>query len=215
MGKGAKGMRFSVIIPAHNTADYLGRAIDSVTAQTFQDYELIVVCDACTDGTEEIARQCGAEPVLIDRGSAGAAPNAGLDSAMGEYILFLDSDDRYFTVRAFEMLDSALRRNAVDAFHFGFICGGKYFSVKGNNGRYWWNVWSRAWRREMIGGERFREDLKTVQDLEFCQRVFSRPGLTHAAFEVPLVQYTYPREGSLTWQAAHGIIKESLSDSPP
>ncbi|NPV90260.1 MAG: glycosyltransferase family 2 protein [Firmicutes bacterium] len=203
----SQSVRFSVIIPAHNTADYLGRAIDSVTAQTFKDYELIVVCDACSDGAEEIARQRGTDPILIDRGNAGAARNAGLDSAKGEYILFLDSDDEYFTTRAFAMLDSALRKHAVDALHFGFMCGEKYLSVKGNNGRYWWNVWSRAWRREMIGDERFREDMENTEDLDFCRRVFGRPGITHAALEAPLVQYTYPREGSLSWQAEHGNLK--------
>ena len=53
-------MRFSVIIPAHNAAGHIRKALDSVRSQTFRDYELIVVCDSCTDDTQEIAEEYGA-----------------------------------------------------------------------------------------------------------------------------------------------------------
>ena len=50
-------MRFSIIIPAFNSASYIKRALDSIKEQTFEDYELIVVCDSCIDNTKEIAEQ--------------------------------------------------------------------------------------------------------------------------------------------------------------
>ena len=43
---------FSVIVPAHNSAGYIGKCLRSIRKQSFQDYELIVVCDSCTDNTE-------------------------------------------------------------------------------------------------------------------------------------------------------------------
>ena len=46
-------MKFSIIIPAHNAADHIRNALESVAEQTFEDYEVIVVCDSCTDDTEE------------------------------------------------------------------------------------------------------------------------------------------------------------------
>jgi glycosyltransferase involved in cell wall biosynthesis len=43
---------FSVIVPAHNSAEYIQRGLQSIVSQSFTDYELIVVCDACTDNTK-------------------------------------------------------------------------------------------------------------------------------------------------------------------
>ena len=82
--------KFSVIIPTHNGEHRIGRAIASVTMQTFTDYELIVVCDACTDDTQKYV-----ENLFIDDPSKvniittnfqrdGLARNAGLDAATGD-----------------------------------------------------------------------------------------------------------------------------------
>jgi len=202
-------MRFSVIIPAHDTEEYIKRAIQSVQRQTFTDYELIVICDACSDGTEEAARACAVREntavLVIDRGSPGAARNAGLDRAKGEYILFLDSDDYYFTDQALEFIDEQLRAQDLDVLHFGFLFGRRPVGILNPNGNgLWCNVWSRAWRRKFIGQIRFDEEARTAEDLDFCMRVFHRPSVRQAGFNVPLVQYTYPRPGSLTWEAEHG-----------
>ncbi|MGB8354524.1 MAG: glycosyltransferase family A protein [Chthoniobacteraceae bacterium] len=83
----------SVIIPAFNAARYLGEALASVRAQTLQPAEIIVVDNASTDATSEIARESGVrcehEPV---RGS-GSARNRGVAAAGGDFIAFLDADD--------------------------------------------------------------------------------------------------------------------------
>ena len=57
---------FSVIVPAHNSETYIGRGLVSIRNQTFTDYELIVVCDSCTDNTEEIAKEYGARTFAVD-----------------------------------------------------------------------------------------------------------------------------------------------------
>ena len=59
-------MKFSIIIPAHNAAEHIQNALDSVTEQTFTDYELIVICDSCTDNTEQIAKEYGASLVYTE-----------------------------------------------------------------------------------------------------------------------------------------------------
>ncbi|MFH2066714.1 MAG: glycosyltransferase [Pseudomonadota bacterium] len=85
----------SVIIPTYNRAWIVKEAIRSVLAQTFPDYELIVVDDGSTDNTQAILSEFQDEIVVIRQNNAGvsAARNHGVDAAKGELIAFLDSDD--------------------------------------------------------------------------------------------------------------------------
>ena len=98
-------MKFSVIIPLYNKAPYIRKALESVLAQTYADYELIIVDDGSTDGSAEIAEAILQDPAsrliassphrLIRQANSGvsAARNNGVAQASGEYIAFLDADD--------------------------------------------------------------------------------------------------------------------------
>lgn len=89
----------SVVIPAYNAAAYIGQTLDSVLAQTFDRYEVIVINDGSPD-TEELERALTPyrERILYlkqeNRGAA-AARNAGLLAARGAYVAFLDADDSW------------------------------------------------------------------------------------------------------------------------
>lgn len=86
----------SVVIPAYNAEAFLARAIRSVEAQTFRDFELVVVDDGSTDGTADIARGFGS--VRYVRGAhlgEAAARNHGLEEATGELVAFVDADDEW------------------------------------------------------------------------------------------------------------------------
>ncbi len=89
----------SIIIPTHNRADLLKRAIQSVLAQTYRNFELIVVSDGSTDNTDEIVASFD-DPRLVflkhaqPRG-ASAARNTGIQASRGDYIAFLDDDDEW------------------------------------------------------------------------------------------------------------------------
>lgn len=88
--------KVSIILPTCNRRHCIARAIESVLKQTFQDYELIIIDDASTDGTGEYIqslqnRQIKYIPLLQNVG-AGAARNIGIEKATGEYVAFQDSD---------------------------------------------------------------------------------------------------------------------------
>ena len=95
-------MKFSVIIPLYNKAPYVRKALESVLAQTYTNFELIVVDDGSTDGSAEIAEafllaSCLSPFAsrLIRQANAGvaAARNNGVAQANGDYLAFLDADD--------------------------------------------------------------------------------------------------------------------------
>ena len=92
--------KVSVILPVHNRADVLPRAIRSVLDQELREFELIVVDDGSTDGSAEVAELFGDERIRLirlDRNRGGnVARNEGIRAARAPLIAFLDSDDRYF-----------------------------------------------------------------------------------------------------------------------
>ena len=90
--------RISVVVPAYNAARYIGQTIDSIIAQTYDNWELIIVNDGSTDNTAAIAQRYADEDVritLINQDNQGeiAARRRGFRESSGEYIYFLDSDD--------------------------------------------------------------------------------------------------------------------------
>ena len=85
----------SVIIPCYNQAHFLGEAIDSVLAQSYPNFEIIVVDDGSTDNTSEVAESyAGVQCIRQTNQRQAAARNAGLGQSNGEYLVFLDADDR-------------------------------------------------------------------------------------------------------------------------
>lgn len=84
----------SVVIPAHNAAEFVGEAIDSVLRQSYRHYEIVVVDDGSSDTTASIVgRYPGVRLLRQPQRGAGAARNAGIRSTKGELIAFLDADD--------------------------------------------------------------------------------------------------------------------------
>ncbi len=89
----------SVIIPTRDRAQYISDALDSVFAQTFQNYEVIVIDDGSTDGTREaLSRLIQSESIRYEwhePKGVSAARNLGIKLALAPYIAFLDSDDLF------------------------------------------------------------------------------------------------------------------------
>ena len=109
----------SVIVPIYNVEAYLSRCIDSLLAQTYQNYEIIMVDDCSTDNSREIAQrymsQYPGKCVLIPReanGGSAAARNTGIVHSKGNWITFVDSDDWVRTDCLEILLQTAVQENA-------------------------------------------------------------------------------------------------------
>ncbi len=90
--------KVSIILTAFNEEKYIGKAIESILSQTFEDLELIVVNDGSTDGTPDIINGFDDERIKLinqENSGPGASRNRALKIAEGEYVMYLDGDDWY------------------------------------------------------------------------------------------------------------------------
>jgi glycosyltransferase involved in cell wall biosynthesis len=89
--------KVSVIIPTYNREKFIGRAIESVLAQTYKNFEIVVVDDGSTDNTRKALEPFDGKIKYIyqENGGSSSARNRGLQESTGEYIAFLDSDDTW------------------------------------------------------------------------------------------------------------------------
>lgn len=82
-----KQMKFSVVIPLYNKSDHIKETVESALAQTFQDYEIIIVDDGSTDGSFEIVEKIHSDKIrIIQQPNQGVAVarNTGIENAKGE-----------------------------------------------------------------------------------------------------------------------------------
>lgn len=98
----------TIIVPIYNIMEYLPRCVHSITAQTYQNLEILLVDDGSTDGTGELCDQLAAEDERIrvihkENGGSSSARNLAIEEAKGEYLGFVDSDD-FIAVDMYERL---------------------------------------------------------------------------------------------------------------
>ena len=111
----------SVIMPSYNTANYIAESVKSVIAQTYADWELIIVDDCSTDNTDEIIAPFLTDPrirYLKNDTNSGAAVsrNRALREAKGKWIAFLDSDDLWLP----EKLQKQIAFMVENGYHFSY-----------------------------------------------------------------------------------------------
>ena len=117
--------RISVIVPAYNAQDCLGKCIESILAQSFTDFELIVIDDGSKDNTAAICDSWAAKDSRVrvlhkENGGVSRARNSGLDMACGELISFIDADD-HILPNAFETMIKAMETYGADTALCNFI----------------------------------------------------------------------------------------------
>lgn len=160
--------KVSIIMPAFNTGDYLPEAIASALAQSEPSLEVIVIDDASTDNTAEVARRINDERVRLLINSENRGPgfsrNRGLASARGEWIALLDSDDWYAPQRLERLLTVAVKED-LD------LVADDQFMVKDGEKQPWSSKWRR---RGLEKGPPRRIDVNSFVALDLGMKPFFR-----------------------------------------
>lgn len=191
-------LRFSVILPTHNAEGHIRKTLESIKNQSFQNFELIVICDGCTDNTEAIAREYTDKVYNVNFRHTGLGRNFALDKVQGEYILFTDDDDWWLHEFAFEQIDKKLKEDNPDILYFSFIFKGyKYINPEG--GQYLPAFWNKVWRRGFIEKNKIRSNVEDtyMADVDFQEKALAEePKIVE--WNMPLYYYNYMRPGSMS-----------------
>lgn len=132
-------MKISFILPVYNVEAYLRECVDSLISQTYKDFEIILVDDGSPDGCPALCDQLATEDNRIKvlhkpNGGLSDARNAGLKVASGDYVIFVDSDDKWIGKNSLEKLIELIRIYPGCQF-YGFNC--QYFYPATNTYRKW------------------------------------------------------------------------------
>ena len=179
----------SVIVPIYNSERYLRRCLNSLSKQTGVDCEFICIDDGSTDGSADICRYYSEQDprfklISCEHRGVSATRNTGLDNACGEYICFLDSDDRFLKGSLKQLYDLAKKND----------CDAVKFNAKIVHGEKWMKdafikhdclmeqfepndifihkdtrpfVWAHFIKHELLTNVRFNESLILGEDQEF------------------------------------------------
>lgn len=213
-------MKFSVIIPAHDCIapekePFFRRCLESVHRQDYprDDRELIVICDNCSDDTDDLAAAYADKVVLIWEGNDGPARQAGVDIAQGDWVLFLDDDDWWPDTTVLKRISEVLDDD-IDILLCGFNvpAKGPFFALGGYaqpirvdpSGHYaiWPAVWNKCYRRTFIKETQFRrvvaDNAGNAADIDWTNRLLQRnPRL--GVLDESIYYYNYMRPGSSTY----------------
>ena len=197
-------MRFSIIIPAHNSAGHIRKALDSIKAQTFTDYELIVICDSCDDNTEQIAREYGAKTEAVSYHCDGPTRNRGMELATGDWILFMDDDDWWLHEYVLQQLSDKIDEYEADIICFSFVFRhiGYARPVRRCNGRHWIAAWCKCYKRASIRDARFSAVTDGSADVQFYAMMFDGSRRVYD-WDMPMYYYNYWREDSISERCTH------------
>ncbi len=180
--------KVSIVVPIYNTEKYLNKCLTSIANQTYQDLEVILVNDGSKDGSGQIAAsfaQRDSRFVLIEQKNQGVstARNNGLEHAHGEYILFIDSDDRMDVAMVETLLNNCVKSDADISCCQSDYCARndlkdfevwnhdqlvrEFLAHKRINGQ----LTNKLVKRNLIGGARFNTSIKYGEDALFLWHI--------------------------------------------
>jgi len=219
-----KNPKISIVVPVYNTAEYLCECLDCFMAQTYDNFEVLLVDDGSTDNSGIICDNYVAKDNrfrVIHKKNMGvsAARNSGIDVALGEYIGFVDSDDTFLPAMLSEYASIALRTNAdiissiscLDDNSLAKYTGKPFLHIFNNKearneffkiGEVRPSVWLTIIKKDLIASFRFPSHIVQWEDYAFIGLMISRASVVAITSKL-FYKYRY-REGSAT--------KQSLND---
>jgi len=204
----------TVIVPAYNAEQYLSGCLDSISGQSFSDWELIIAEDGSSDSTGEIARNASANDprirvISMDKKGVSAARNACIKAARGRYLAFVDADDLILPDYLAELYVHAEQTGA-DITQCSFLFeqedGNKepdlngvdgIFSgredimnacFQGSHGDIRVSVWAKLFRRDTFKDNIFDTDLRINEDAYYVYECCKKADIV-CCFSDPLYRY--------------------------
>ena len=204
----------TVIVPAYNAEQYLSGCLDSISGQSFTDWELIIAEDGSSDRTGEIARNAAANDTRIrmismDKKGVSAARNACIKAARGRYLAFVDADDLISPDYLTELYSHAEQTGA-DITQCSFLFKkedgseepdpngiDKVFSgrdeiikacFRGSQGDIRVSVWAKLFRRDTFKSVCFDTDLRIYEDAYYVYECCMKADIV-CCFSDPLYRY--------------------------
>jgi glycosyltransferase len=173
--------KISVIVPVYNTEKYLRRCVDSILAQTYTDFELLLIDDGSTDGSPAICDEYAALDSRVrvfhkPNGGVSSARNLGLDHARGEWITFCDADDYVYpewlqnydieSVTDADLINQGAKSNAdifrdanpVSELSFSFYGPPSEFIEESTQNGLFGYLWIKCFRNDIIKERQIRFD---------------------------------------------------------
>ena len=197
-------IKVSVITPVYNQEELVIKAVKSIPLRT--DVEVIVIDDCSTDNTYNNLKNIN-YPIKLYKtevnSGAGIARNIGLENAIGQWIVFLDSDD-YFETDLFNYItDNKLIGDIV--FYDLYIKNGDRWNTILDDGRLWLPYGPVKFiKKDFIGNTKFQK-VRISEDALFWEDILKnnnrKPVIIHV--KEALLHYNWPREGSNDWKRTH------------
>ncbi|MGQ1947088.1 glycosyltransferase family 2 protein [Geofilum sp. OHC36d9] len=200
-------MLISIIIPNYNKAPYIEKTLQSIIAQTYQNWEAIVVDDGSSDGSQKIIQKIAHQDLrirFIERTQlpkgGSVCRNIGLKQAQGEYLMFFDSDD-IMSPNCLKNRMTSIQQNPL--IHFMVFPVGNFYHKIGDHKHVWipsgknhlkkflshdlpWNIMSSIWQTKFIKQniQGFDETFPRLQDVEFHTRALMVPNVQYKIADV-------------------------------
>ena len=222
--------KVSVIVPVYNVEKYLPKCLDTLVNQTLKDIEIIVVNDGATDNSEAVIDSFVYKyPQIISlkkpNGGLSDARNIGIAQAMGEYIIFLDSDDYWNDTLFLKKIDDIVGADEPDLVVFGYkkVLEERDISFhvprsKSKNienlvlaGEFNICAWDKVVKRELIISNNisFRINVYS-EDMEWCSLIYKYANTVAVLSETP---YSYrQRSGSITKKISEKNIVDVMEN---
>ena len=211
-------MTVTVIIPAYNCEGYIRHCLDSLLSQTGASLEIIVINDGSTDGTYKVLEEYSDRITVqtTDNGGSSSARNKGIEMATGDYIMFIDADD-WLEAGTIERLGYVIQETGAEVIKFRYkkvFPDGREIVDKNQFDKY--EVIEKKdfkekiypyfisgirlnsmcvgiFKKELIKGRQFREDMQVAEDAVFSLGVYTK---AQKVVFIPDILYDYYQSGA-------------------